>query len=108
MWQGPWLASSLSNTTSYANLSRSRFFAIAWKAPQAVDQDYLDRIAKTFEKELQILLVALPGRFHPIIRATLTALPSIYSLPMVLLHKDFGDCNIMVEDETCHLVGVID
>ena len=27
---------------------------------------------------------------------------------MVLLHKDFGDCNIMVEDESCHLVGVID
>ncbi|KAH6839417.1 hypothetical protein B0I37DRAFT_233732 [Chaetomium sp. MPI-CAGE-AT-0009] len=86
----------------------ARFFAIAWKAPQAVDQDYLDRMAETFEKELQILLVALPNRFHPIIRATLAALPSIYSLPMVLLHKDFGDCNIMVEDETCHLVGVID
>ncbi|KAK3332762.1 hypothetical protein B0T19DRAFT_110996 [Cercophora scortea] len=87
----------------------ARFFAIAWKAPQAVDQDYLDRMAETFEKELQILLVALPDRFHPIIRATLAALPSIiYSLPMVLLHKDFGDCNIMVEDETCNLVGVID
>lgn len=65
-------------------------------------------MAETFEKELQILLVALPDRFHPIIRATLAALPSICSLPMVLLHKDFGDCNIMVEDETCHLVGVID
>ncbi|KAK3683017.1 hypothetical protein B0T22DRAFT_298107 [Podospora appendiculata] len=86
----------------------ARFFAIAWKAPQAVDQDYLDRMAETFEKELQILLVALPDRFHPIIRATLAALPSIYSLPTVLLHKDFGDCNIMVEDETCNLVGVID
>ncbi|KAK4135299.1 hypothetical protein BT67DRAFT_419537 [Trichocladium antarcticum] len=86
----------------------ARFFAIAWKAPQAVDQDYLDRMAETFEKELQILLVALPDRFHPIIRATLAALPSIYSLPTVLLHKDFGDCNIMVEGRTCNLVGVID
>ena len=27
---------------------------------------------------------------------------------MVLLHKDFGDCNIIVEEESCHLVGVID
>lgn len=27
---------------------------------------------------------------------------------MVLLHKDFGDCNIMVDETTCHLVGVID
>ncbi|KAK3298466.1 uncharacterized protein B0H64DRAFT_75799 [Chaetomium fimeti] len=86
----------------------ARFFAIAWKAPQAVEQDYLDHMAETFEKELQILLVALPDRFHPIIRATLAALPSICSLPTVLLHKDFGDCNIMVEDETCRLVGVID
>ena len=30
------------------------------------------------------------------------------SLPMVLLHKDFGICNIMVNGETCQLVGVID
>ena len=65
-------------------------------------------VAETFEKELQTLRTALPDRFHPIIRATLRALPSILALPMVLLHKDFGDCNIMVEDESCHLVGVID
>lgn len=65
-------------------------------------------MAETFEKELQILLVTLPDRFHPAIRATLASIPSILSLPMVLLHKDFGDCNIMVEEESCHLVGVID
>ena len=33
---------------------------------------------------------------------------AIFSLPMMLLHKDFGACNIMVEEETCHLVGVFD
>lgn len=27
---------------------------------------------------------------------------------MVLLHEDFGTCNIMVDDTSCHLVGVID
>lgn len=27
---------------------------------------------------------------------------------MVLLHKDFGTCNIMVDSASCHLVGVID
>ncbi|KAI0402782.1 hypothetical protein F4802DRAFT_599741 [Xylaria palmicola] len=85
----------------------ARFFALAWKAPQKVDQAYRDRMAETFENELQVLLVALPDRFHPIIRGTLASLPSILSLPMVLLHKDFGDCNIIVE-ESCHLVGVID
>lgn len=65
-------------------------------------------MAETFEKELEVLLVALPDRFHPILRATLASLPSILSLPMVLLHKDFGDCNIIVDEKSCHLVGVID
>ncbi|KHN97443.1 uncharacterized protein MAM_04458 [Metarhizium album ARSEF 1941] len=27
---------------------------------------------------------------------------------MVLLHKDFGTCNILVDEVTCHLTGVID
>jgi hypothetical protein len=27
---------------------------------------------------------------------------------MVLLHKDFGVCNIMVDESSCNLVGVID
>lgn len=50
----------------------------------------------------------MPDRFHQIIRATLATLPSILSLPLVLLHKDFSNCNIMEEEESCHLVGVID
>ncbi|KAK3994287.1 hypothetical protein QBC44DRAFT_349077 [Cladorrhinum sp. PSN332] len=86
----------------------ARFFALAWKAPQEVDQAYRDRVAQTFENELQILLINLPDRFRPIIRRTLASLPSILSLPLVLLHQDFGDCNIIVEEESCHLVGVID
>ncbi len=73
-----------------------------------VDKAYRDHVAETYENELQTLLIALPDRFHPIIRATLRALPSILALPMVLLHDDFGDCNIMVEEESCHLIGVID
>ena len=27
---------------------------------------------------------------------------------MVLLHRDFGSCNIIVDESTCHLKGVID
>lgn len=30
------------------------------------------------------------------------------TLPIVLAHKDFGDFNILVDPETCHLLGVID
>ncbi|KAG7125811.1 hypothetical protein HYQ44_000851 [Verticillium longisporum] len=86
----------------------ARFFALAWKAPQEVGRTDCDCMAEIFQKELQMLLIALPDQLHPIIRATLASLPSILSLPMVLLHKDFGDCNIIVEEESCHLVGVID
>lgn len=32
----------------------------------------------------------------------------ILSLPMVLFHRDLGSCNIIVDEATCHLVGVID
>lgn len=55
-----------------------------------------------------MLLEALPARFHPIIRKCIDSLDAIFSLPMVLLHKDFGTCNILVDEVTCHLVGVID
>jgi aminoglycoside phosphotransferase (APT) family kinase protein len=27
---------------------------------------------------------------------------------MVLLHEDFGDCNIMVDETSCNIVGVVD
>ena len=33
---------------------------------------------------------------------------AILSLPMVLLHRDFGTCNIMDDETSCHLTGVID
>lgn len=33
---------------------------------------------------------------------------AIFSLPMVLVHQDFGTCNIMVDEETCRLTGVLD
>lgn len=61
-----------------------------------------------YEKDLQRLLAALPDRFRPIIQRSIDALPAIFSLPMVLLHKDFGVNNIMVNADDNHLVGVID
>ncbi len=66
------------------------------------------QLGETYKKELQLLLVSLPDRFRPVVQATLDSLPDILALPMVLVHKDLGDCNIMVHQESCHLVGVID
>lgn len=61
-----------------------------------------------YAKDLQRLLAALPDRFYLIIQQSIDALPAIFELPMVLLHKDFGVCNVMVEAEDSHLIGVID
>ncbi|KAL8354334.1 hypothetical protein RB601_003951 [Gaeumannomyces tritici] len=86
----------------------ARFFATAWKAPQHVEPAYHDHMAETFNKDLQSLLVALPTRFHPIIRATIKSLPKILNLPMVLTHGDFFESNIIVDESSYHLAGVID
>ncbi|KAK3291879.1 uncharacterized protein B0H64DRAFT_242228 [Chaetomium fimeti] len=86
----------------------ARLFARTWKAPQAVGQAARERMAKRFEKELRALLSALPERFHAVICGVLAALPRILTLPMVLLHNDLSGFNIMVEEEECRLVGVID
>ncbi|KAJ6440251.1 fungal specific transcription factor domain protein [Purpureocillium lavendulum] len=98
------------NMTCRKNVVRdvARFFALAWKAPQELDQASRNSIGETFARELQMQLGSLPARFHTIVRATLASLPSILTLPMALLHKDFGDCNIIVDESSCHLVGVID
>ncbi|OAA34770.1 Protein kinase-like domain protein [Metarhizium rileyi] len=86
----------------------ARFFALAWKAPQLVNQTYFTKVRETLERELRMLLEALPGRLHHIIRRCIDSLDAILSLLMVLLHKDFGTCNIIVNEITCHLAGVID
>lgn len=50
-----------------------------------------------YEKDLHQLLTALPSRFRPVIQQSIDALPAVFSLPMVLLHKDFGVNNVMVD-----------
>lgn len=85
-----------------------RFFALSWKGPQDVDQTYRDNLYYRYKKELDLLLASLPDRFHPLIQVSLSSLPTIFSLPMVLLHKDFGVCNIIVNEISCNLVGVVD
>jgi hypothetical protein len=55
----------------------------SWIAPQAVPQDFRYQMMETSQKELQMLLVSLPERFHTTIRDTLASLPSILSNPNV-------------------------
>lgn len=90
-----------------ADLCMFRFFAICWKSPQQVDTAFRNRLEERLRRELNLLL-SIPDRFHPTIHSLVESLPAILSLPMVLLHKDFGSCNILVDENSFHLIGVVD
>ncbi|KAF4454064.1 Protein kinase-like domain protein [Fusarium austroafricanum] len=86
----------------------ARFFALSWKAAQPVDQTYHKKVRERLVRELGILLKALPVRLHRITKKCIDSIDDILSLPMVLLHRDFSAFNIMVDQRSSHLVGVID
>lgn len=74
-----------------------------------MDANFKHELGLSYKKDMEQLLVSLPDRFLPVIEQTIDSLPPILDLlPMVLLHKDFGSCNIIVDSKSCHLVGVID
>lgn len=59
-------------------------------------------------RDLKALRGAFSGPLSPIIADCVTSIDDIMSLPMVLLHRDFGCCNMLVNETTCHLQGVVD
>ncbi|KAI1368757.1 hypothetical protein F5Y08DRAFT_354012 [Xylaria arbuscula] len=86
----------------------ARFFAVSWKHPRHVTPFYLQNLRSKHRGELGQLLGSLPARFRPIIESSLDAIPAIFSLPMVLVHRDFGSSNVIVDSSSCQLTGVID
>lgn len=84
------------------------FFALSFQTPQPLPQTHLAQLHQQYSTDLHLLHQTLPTRFQSTIQRCLHALPSIMTLPIVLAHKDFGDFNILVDSETCHLLGVID
>ncbi|KAK2596662.1 hypothetical protein QQS21_006237 [Conoideocrella luteorostrata] len=88
--------------------SVASFFAQSWLAPQKVCAKYRDELEKSHRRDLNLLLDGLPERFRPHIQTCLASLNDIMALPMVLLHKDFGACNLLVDPQSCCLKGVID
>jgi len=81
---------------------------MSWRSPQPVSVAYREILEQSYRGELSLLQAALPSRFQPSIQACIDSLDSIMSLPMVLLHRDLTSSNIMVDEDTCHLVSVID
>lgn len=88
----------------------SRLMATSWNAgaPQDVSAKYRDTLRQKYTDELNILLLALPTRFKPIIQHCLDRLDAVFSLPMVLLHRNLGTSDILVDPDSCHLTGVVD
>ncbi|KAI0851718.1 hypothetical protein F5Y00DRAFT_229078 [Daldinia vernicosa] len=86
----------------------ARFFARSWNAPRQVSPEYREKLRRTYVRELRLLYSALPDRFRPIIQNCVDSIDAVLSLPMVLLHRDLGTCNIIVDETSCHLVGVVD
>ncbi|KAF4547157.1 Hypothetical protein D9617_56g096200 [Elsinoe fawcettii] len=84
------------------------FFAQSWNNPQEVPSLYKERLHVMYIKELGQLVQVLSEDFQPLIERCLAELDAIMDLPQVLLHKDFGDCNIMVHPQFYQLTGVID
>lgn len=81
--------------------------ALSWKAPQRVSPEYRRRLREIYVTDLELLVNSLPSRVQHTLKTCINAIDDILSLPMVLLHRDFGPCNIIVDEATCHLVGVI-
>ncbi|KAH9879963.1 hypothetical protein J1614_001987 [Plenodomus biglobosus] len=48
------------------------------------------------------------GAFPPIIQHCLDQLELVFSLPMVLLHRGYGMSNVLADEKSCNLTGVID
>ncbi|KAH9908934.1 hypothetical protein F4778DRAFT_714669 [Xylariomycetidae sp. FL2044] len=86
----------------------AHFLALSWKAPLPVSPDVRNSLERTYTRDLRLLQAALPPRFQPVIQTCLGAMNDILSLPIVLLHRDLNSSNIIVDETTCHLVGVID
>ncbi|KAM3516438.1 hypothetical protein NHJ13051_009914 [Beauveria bassiana] len=84
------------------------FFAKSWLAPQQVSSSYRDDLKSSYLRDLRALEQGLPEKFKPTVQDCLRCLDDIMVLPMALLHKDFGACNLLVNPDSCHLTGVID
>ncbi|KAM3510857.1 hypothetical protein MY11210_005519 [Beauveria gryllotalpidicola] len=84
------------------------FFARSWLAPQSVSLEYRENIKAEYGRDLKRLLNDLPERFQPYVETCLASLDDIMSLPMVLVHNDFGCFNLLVDEASCHLKGVVD
>lgn len=64
---------------------------------------------QSIETDLNLLALTLPSRFsQPVLDLVGSLDPTFKTLPTVLTHVDFFEMNILVDDSSGHLTGVID
>ncbi|KAL4915368.1 hypothetical protein BDW62DRAFT_188598 [Aspergillus aurantiobrunneus] len=78
-----------------SNCTTTRFFAVSWKAPQPVSDEYRSRL------HAQVLRGVTAAR--PAIPRVLSA---IFNLPMVLTHHHFSGQDMIVHPGSCHLAAL--
>ncbi|OQE28130.1 hypothetical protein PENFLA_c005G08840 [Penicillium flavigenum] len=84
------------------------FLGLAWKNFQRVNPSDREAMFQRYESDLRQLFAAPPSCFRPVIQQSIESLLAIFSLLMVLVHKDVGVNDVMVDADDNHLVGVID
>ncbi|KAB8748955.1 hypothetical protein FH972_026506 [Carpinus fangiana] len=86
----------------------ARFFASSWKQPQTISEASKQLLQVQYLESLQLLLLHLPRSFHPAIEQCIRDLPRIFLLPMVLTHQDMNVSNIIVDEASGKLNGIVD
>jgi DNA excision repair protein ERCC-4 len=87
---------------------RHRFFAASWKNPQPRTEQQFHNAWAECDTKLAQLRASLPDYLQGHVDRTVKALPDILQLPWVLTHADLSSSNLLFDQDTGHLTGVID
>lgn len=81
---------------------------MSWQSHQTVTEEYAASLRNRYIADLKLLYKSIPHRFQTVIQKCRDAIDDIFALPMVLIHNDFGVCNVLVDPKSCHITGVVD
>ncbi|KAJ5745824.1 hypothetical protein N7520_011006 [Penicillium odoratum] len=91
-------------------LKRLRLFASSWKARQNISPENTLTVYTDYEEKFELLSRVLSSRHEENLNMVRGGLKLLFLpiYPMVLLHGDLAETNILVDHNTSHLTGVID
>jgi hypothetical protein len=88
----------------------NRFFASSWLNPQVMEAPAIEALFNEYHDRINILAKALRPRFAEKLNEVKIGLPSLFASPYPLVLSRGGLCemNILVDERTGHITGVID